>query len=232
MSGSLTPKDKKAAYARIASGEIDLVVGTHAVLQEGVSFHRLGLGIVDEQHRFGVKQRAVLRQKGENPHLLVMTATPIPRTLALTLYGDLSLSVIDEMPPGRHPVKTISVMDSRRSEIYSVIRKEIVAGRQAYIVYPLVEESEKSDLQAATVAAEQLQEISNMINLRFGPNTWREIMEERARRIQEAREAQKQAKKAKAKANKELMAELKMIMLVLGGLLIAFAAIGAAIYYS
>ncbi len=157
LSGSLTPKEKKAAYARIASGEIDLVVGTHAVLQEGVTFHRLGLGIVDEQHRFGVKQRAVLRQKGENPHLLVMTATPIPRTLALTLYGDLSLSVIDEMPPGRHPVKTSAITEHRRNEVYSLVRKELESYRQAYIVYPLVEESEKSDLQAATVAAEQLQ---------------------------------------------------------------------------
>jgi ATP-dependent DNA helicase RecG len=157
LSGSLTPKEKKSVYARIESGEIDLVVGTHAVLQAGVKFHRLGLGIVDEQHRFGVKQRAVLKQKGENPHLLVMTATPIPRTLALTLYGDLSLSVIDEMPPGRHPVQTSAVMENRRADVYDAVRQELRNGRQAYIVYPLVEESEKSDLKAATVGAEQLQ---------------------------------------------------------------------------
>jgi ATP-dependent DNA helicase RecG len=157
LSGSLKPSEKREVYARIELGEIDLVVGTHAVLQQGVTFHRLGLGIVDEQHRFGVKQRAVLRQKGEHPHLLVMTATPIPRTLALTLYGDLSLSVIDEMPPGRHPVQTSAVMENRRADVYNAIRQELKAGRQTYIVYPLVEESEKSDLKAATVAAEQLQ---------------------------------------------------------------------------
>ncbi len=156
LSGSLPPVEKKTVYERIASGEIDLVVGTHAVLQQGVIFHRLGLGIVDEQHRFGVKQRAVLKQKGENPHLLVMTATPIPRTLALTLYGDLSLSVIDELPPGRQTVQTTAVMENRRADVYSAVRHELMAGRQAYIVYPLVDESEKSDLQAATVGAQQL----------------------------------------------------------------------------
>jgi ATP-dependent DNA helicase RecG len=157
LSGSLTAAEKKVAYTRIQTGEIDLVVGTHAVLQQGVLFHRLGLGIVDEQHRFGVKQRAVLKQKGKNPHLLVMTATPIPRTLALTLYGDLSLSILDEMPPGRTPVQTSAVTENRRADVYSAVRQELDYGRQAYIVYPLVEESEKSDLQAATVAAEQLQ---------------------------------------------------------------------------
>ncbi|MBE0597987.1 MAG: DNA helicase RecG, partial [Desulfuromonadales bacterium] len=117
----------------------------------------LGLGIIDEQHRFGVRQRGVLRKKGDNPHILVMTATPIPRTLSLTLYGDLALSVIDEMPPGRTPVATRVVPERGRERAYQAIRRELAAGHQAYIVYPLVEESEKSDLQAATEGAALLQ---------------------------------------------------------------------------
>lgn len=156
LSGSLSAKDKNDAYARIRAGEVDLVVGTHAVLQEGVEFKHLGLGIIDEQHRFGVLQRGVLRRKGENPDILVMTATPIPRTLSLTLYGDLALSVIDELPPGRTPIKTRVMGENRREEAYRLIKNELVKGRQAYIVYPLVEESEKSELLAATAAAETL----------------------------------------------------------------------------
>jgi ATP-dependent DNA helicase RecG len=140
----------------IAAGEADLVVGTHAVLQEGVVFHRLGLGIIDEQHRFGVRQRGVLKHKGQHPDILVMTATPIPRTLSLTLYGDLAVSVIDQLPPGRKPVTTRLYRENSRFKAYSLIRDELGKGRQAYIVYPLVEESEKSDLQAATEAAERI----------------------------------------------------------------------------
>jgi ATP-dependent DNA helicase RecG len=136
-----------------------MVVGTHAVLQEGVEFHNLGLGVVDEQHRFGVRQRGVLRKKGRHPDILVMTATPIPRSLALTVYGDLSLSVIDQLPPGRLPVKTRIVPTGNRQRAYDRIRAEVAAGRQAYIVYPLVEESEKSDLLAASEGAAHLQEM-------------------------------------------------------------------------
>ncbi|MDO3379960.1 ATP-dependent DNA helicase RecG [Geoalkalibacter halelectricus] len=157
LSGSLSSKEKSALHEKIRAGEVDLVVGTHAVLQQGVAFQRLGLGIIDEQHRFGVLQRGLLRHKGENPDILVMTATPIPRTLSLTLYGDLALSVIDELPPGRTPVKTRVLSESRREEGYRLIKKEIEKGRQAYIVYPLVEESEKSELQAASAAAQALQ---------------------------------------------------------------------------
>ncbi len=156
LRGKMPVAEKRATLARIKSGEVDLVVGTHAVLQEGVEFRLLGLGIIDEQHRFGVRQRAVLRGKGENPHILVMTATPIPRTLSLTLYGDLALSVIDEMPPGRTPVETMVAAEAQRGRVYSRLQQEITRGRQAYIVYPLVEESEKSDLLAATEGAEQL----------------------------------------------------------------------------
>jgi ATP-dependent DNA helicase RecG len=156
LSGSMKGKEKKEVLEQVRDGEIHMIVGTHAVLQEGVEFHRLGLGIVDEQHRFGVRQRGVLRRKGENPHILVMTATPIPRTLSLTLYGDLALSVIDEMPPGRTPVRTRVVTENQRSRVYTFIRSELDAGRQAYIVYPLVEESEKSDLLAASEGAELL----------------------------------------------------------------------------
>ncbi len=156
LRGKMPAAEKRQILEGLREGQINLVVGTHAVLQEGVEFKALGLGIVDEQHRFGVRQRAVLREKGTNPHILVMTATPIPRTLSLTLYGDLALSVIDEMPPGRTPVETIVVSDAQRGRVYSRLRQEIEKGNQAFIVYPLVEESEKSDLLAATEGAEKL----------------------------------------------------------------------------
>lgn len=154
--GGMGAKTKRELLVEIGEGRIDLVIGTHAVLQDGVEFRNLGLGIVDEQHRFGVRQRSLLKRKGANPDILVMTATPIPRTLSMTLYGDLDVSVIDELPPGRKPVLTALHRDSQRRKVYERIRKELNQGRQAYIVYPLVEESEKSDLQAATVAADHL----------------------------------------------------------------------------
>jgi ATP-dependent DNA helicase RecG len=156
LRGKMPAAEKRELVESLRAGEIHLVVGTHAVLQEGVEFKKLGLGIIDEQHRFGVRQRAVLRGKGSNPHILVMTATPIPRTLSLTVYGDLALSVIDEMPPGRTPVETVVASEAQRGRVYSRLRQEIEQGNQAYIVYPLVEESEKSDLLAATEGAEQL----------------------------------------------------------------------------
>jgi ATP-dependent DNA helicase RecG len=156
LTGSMTARIKKESQQKIADGSVDLVVGTHAVLQDGVEFRRLGLGIVDEQHRFGVKQRAVLKRKGENPHILVMTATPIPRTLAMTVFGDLSLSVIDQLPPGRTPVKTVMISEGQKSKAYQKIREQVAKGLQAYIVYPLVEESEKSDLLAACAAFENM----------------------------------------------------------------------------
>lgn len=156
LRGKMPTAEKRQLLDELRTGQINLVVGTHAVLQEGVEFERLGLGIIDEQHRFGVRQRAVLRDKGTHPHILVMTATPIPRTLSLTVYGDLSLSVIDEMPPGRTPVETVVASDAQRGRIYSRLRQEIDKGHQAYIVYPLVEETEKSDLLAATEGAEKL----------------------------------------------------------------------------
>ncbi|MDT8440782.1 MAG: ATP-dependent DNA helicase RecG [Desulfuromonadales bacterium] len=156
LRSKMTAADKRQVLDGVASGAVQLVVGTHAVLQEGVTFARLGLGIIDEQHRFGVRQRAVLRDKGESPHMLVMTATPIPRTLSLTVYGDLSLSVIDELPPGRSPVRTLVVPEGRRQIVDQLLREEIEQGRQVYVVYPLIEESEKLDLQAATEGAAQL----------------------------------------------------------------------------
>lgn len=157
MTAGMKGKRKSEALAQIAAGTAHIVVGTHAVIQEKVDFARLGLGIIDEQHRFGVLQRGILKKKGINPDILVMTATPIPRTLAMTLFGDLSLSVIDELPPGRTPVETRIAFESRRSEVYSMIRSEVSNGHQAYIIYPLVEETEKSDLKAATQMAEHLE---------------------------------------------------------------------------
>jgi ATP-dependent DNA helicase RecG len=158
LSGSTSLAEKKQILAEVADGRIHMVVGTHAVLQEGVEFGNLGLGVIDEQHRFGVRQRGILRKKGRHPDILVMTATPIPRSLALTVYGDLALSVIDQLPPGRTPVRTRIVPVRDRRPAYDIIRSEVAAGRQAYIVYPLVEESEKSDLLAASEGAAYLQE--------------------------------------------------------------------------
>jgi len=149
-------KEREAALAATASGAAPVVVGTHALIQEAVAFHRLGLAVVDEQHRFGVLQRAALRAKGQHPDVLVMTATPIPRTLALTLYGDLDVSVLDELPPGRQRITTAWRSEAKRGEIYAFIRKELDQGRQVYVVYPLVEETEASDLRAATKMAEHL----------------------------------------------------------------------------
>ncbi len=157
LTSSQKGKEREALLAQVARGEARIVIGTHAVIQEKVEFHRLGLGIIDEQHRFGVLQRGILKKKGENPDILVMTATPIPRTLAMTVFGDLSLSVIDELPPGRTPIKTRIFAESRRRQVYGQIRDEVSQGRQAYIVCPLVDESEKSELKAATQLAEELQ---------------------------------------------------------------------------
>jgi ATP-dependent DNA helicase RecG len=157
ITAGLKGKAKKEALERIADGRARIVIGTHAVIQDKVEFSRLGLGIIDEQHRFGVLQRGVLKKKGVNPDILVMTATPIPRTLAMTLFGDLDLSVINEMPPGRIPIVTKVFFESRRAQLYDMMRGEVGLGRQVYVIYPLVEESEKLDLKAAAQMAEHLQ---------------------------------------------------------------------------
>ncbi len=144
LTGSVKGKKRAAVLQSLLNGEINILVGTHAVIEDNVIFHKLGLVVIDEQHRFGVEQRAKLWQKNEiPPHVLVMTATPIPRTLAMTLYGDLDVSIIDELPPGRKPIKTIHRFDSHREQIYSMMRHELSLGRQIYIVYPLIQEKEK-----------------------------------------------------------------------------------------
>ena len=158
LTGTTPAKKRRETQAELAGGSLHLVVGTHALVEEPVEFRELGLAIIDEQHRFGVMQRAALRAKGMHPDILVMTATPIPRTLALTTYGDLDVSVMREMPPGRKPIKTIAKPESRRDEIYEFMRKELDLGRQAYVIYPLVEESAKVDLRAATEMADHLQQ--------------------------------------------------------------------------
>ncbi len=151
------PKARKEEIReRIGKGETKVVIGTHALIEEGVSFRNLGLAVIDEQHKFGVVQRASLRGKGSSPHLLVMTATPIPRSLALTVYGDLDISILDEFPPGRRRVKTGWRDERARGKVYSFLRDKIREGRQAYVICPLVEESEKLDLKAATKMAEHL----------------------------------------------------------------------------
>jgi ATP-dependent DNA helicase RecG len=156
LTGSVPAASRKHLARQIGAGQVDLVVGTHALVQESTGFHALGLAIIDEQHRFGVLQRATLREKGLRPDMLVMTATPIPRTLALTTYGDLDVSSIRELPPGRQPILTIAKPGSRRDEIHGFVRSELEQGRQAYVVYPIIEESEKVDLRAATEMADTL----------------------------------------------------------------------------
>ena len=157
LTGKTRAKPKREILEKLASGYTSLCIGTHALIQESVQFKKLGFVIVDEQHRFGVHQRGLLKEKGKHPHFLVMTATPIPRSLAMTLYGDLDVSVIDEMPKGRKPVVTKKTYTSRREKVWSFLESEIHKGRQAYIVYPLVEESEKIDLKNAVEEYEKLQ---------------------------------------------------------------------------
>lgn len=156
LTGSCSAREKQQIKKLIAEGLVRITIGTHALIQEGVNFSRLGLAIVDEQHRFGVRQRLELMRKGEQPDVLVMTATPIPRTLALTLYGDLEVSTIDQLPPGRRPVVTKHVPESAVQGVYSFVAQEIKAGRQGYVVYPVVEESETSAVKAAEKMYEHL----------------------------------------------------------------------------
>jgi ATP-dependent DNA helicase RecG len=178
LTGSLTKSEKDAIYDEIASGEVDIVIGTHALIQEGVEFKDLAFVVIDEQHRFGVGQRAALRQKGLSragagvsrgyaPHVLVMTATPIPRTLALTVYGDLDISVIDELPPGRQTIRTRKVLPRERERAYQFVRSQIEKGRQAFIICPLIEASDKIAAKAATEEYERLQK-EVFPNLRLG----------------------------------------------------------------
>ncbi|GAF76060.1 unnamed protein product, partial [marine sediment metagenome] len=149
---------KQELQQRIQDGSIDIAIGTHALIQKGVEFQRLSFAVVDEQHRFGVAQRSALRQKGFSPHVLVMTATPIPRTLALTLYGDLDLSVIDELPPGRQVIKTKWLQPGQRDSAYSFLHRQVADGRQAFIICPLVEESEAIQAKAAIAEYQRLSE--------------------------------------------------------------------------
>lgn len=156
LAGSLSKKEKECIYKEIAEGKIDLIIGTHALLEENVQFKNLGLVIIDEQHKFGVGHRALLPKKGVNPDVLIMTATPIPRTLAITLYGDLDISVINELPPGRLPVKTLYFTQGRIKEAYEIIKRELRLGRQAFIVYPVIEESYALDIEGAKKMYEAL----------------------------------------------------------------------------
>lgn len=187
LTGSLKKKEKEKALELIKSGEAKMVIGTHAVIQENVEFQKLGMVITDEQHRFGVRQRGTLSEKGENPHVLVMTATPIPRTLALILYGDLDISIIDHLPPGRQKIDTLSVNSSYHERIYSFIRKEVDRGRQVYIICPMIDENDKLDVQDVTTYTEKLKnEIFSDYSVecmhgKIKPQKKQEIMEEFAK---------------------------------------------------
>ncbi|HYF83157.1 MAG TPA: ATP-dependent DNA helicase RecG [Clostridia bacterium] len=158
LKGSMNAKEKESVLTALQLGDIDIVVGTHALIQNSVSFKKLGLVITDEQHRFGVRQRAVLSTKGDNPDMLVMTATPIPRTLSLIVYGDLDVSIIDEMPPGRKKVDTFFIDSAKKERLMNFVKKELDSGRQAYFVCPLVEESEKLELNSAVEYSEEIKE--------------------------------------------------------------------------
>ncbi|MCT7975390.1 ATP-dependent DNA helicase RecG [Laspinema olomoucense] len=159
LTGSTKTAKRKQILPQLETGELPVLVGTHALIQDPVNFHKLGLIVIDEQHRFGVGQRAKLQQKGEDPHVLTMTATPIPRTLALTLHGDLDVSQIDELPPGRQAIQTTIFSGKERTHAYDLIKREVVQGRQVYVVLPLVEESEKLDLKSAIEEYQRLQEV-------------------------------------------------------------------------
>lgn len=156
LTGSMRAAEKREMHRMIKDGEVQIVIGTHAMIQEAVQFDMLGLAVIDEQHRFGVLQRAAMKNLGHHPDILVMTATPIPRSLAMTVYGDLDVSVIDELPPGRTPIKTVVVGEDQRAGVYKGLEREIDLGRQIYVVYPLIEESEKLDLKAATAMYDEL----------------------------------------------------------------------------
>ena len=154
--GSLTPKQHRLAHEAIAAGEWDVAIGTHALITEGVEYKRLGLVVTDEQHRFGVRQRTLLSEKGQSPNVLVMSATPIPRTLSLILYGDLDISIVDELPPGRTPVRTRIVPESKREDMYGFLKQQVAEGRQVYVVCPLIEESEAVEALPAEAVYEDL----------------------------------------------------------------------------
>lgn len=181
LTGGLRKKERDAYYQGISDGTIQMIIGTHAVIQEKVSYYRLGMAITDEQHRFGVGQRAVLEQKGDNPHVLIMTATPIPRTLGLILYGDLDISIIDSLPPGRQRVDTFAVDSSHYEKLYVFIDKQIQAGRQVYIICPMIDEDDKQELKSAVAYSEKLKSIfSNRVveclHGKMKPNEKQDIM--------------------------------------------------------
>jgi len=166
LTGKMSAAEKRTAYQRIQNGEVHIVVGTHAVLQQKVLFHDLAVVITDEQHRFGVHQRAVIAEKGNAPHVMIMSATPIPRTLALLVYGDLDISVVDEMPPGRKPVQTQLVPERKRQDMYAYLGRQVAQGKQAYVVCPLVEASES--LERIRSAQDVFQELSSKLTVSVG----------------------------------------------------------------
>ena len=182
LTGSMTAKEKRLAKAEIESGSAQIIIGTHALIQEDVQYHRLALVVTDEQHRFGVRQRETLADKGITPHVLVMSATPIPRTLAIIVYGDLDISVVDEMPAHRLPIKNCVVDESYRPNAYRFMEKEVAAGHQVYIICPMVEESDELELENVTDYTEKLQKILPMIRIaclhgKMKPKEKNEIME-------------------------------------------------------
>ena len=174
MTSAMGSKEKKTVLENIREGTTHIAVGTHALIQKGVEFKNLGLAVIDEQHRFGVLQREAISKKGTYPHVLVMTATPIPRSLAMTLYGDMDVSVIDEMPPGRQPIQTKRYYASQRDKAYNFLKKEIGKGRQAYVVCPLIEESDTQDLKTVLEVYDDLRKRFPDVAVEIGRASCRE----------------------------------------------------------
>lgn len=175
LTGSTKTAKRRQIHGQLESGELPLLIGTHALIQDPVQFRNLGLVVIDEQHRFGVQQRAKLLSKGRSPHVLSMTATPIPRTLALTLHGDLDVSQIDELPPGRQPIQTTVLTGKQRPQAYELIKREVAQGRQAYVIFPLIEESEKLDVKAAIAEYEKFSE-KNLPQFQRWFITWKNVI--------------------------------------------------------
>lgn len=182
LTGSTKTKDRKVIHESLQSGAMQIIIGTHALIEDTVNFNKLGLVVIDEQHRFGVAQRAKLWQKNDliPPHILVMTATPIPRTLAMTVYGDLDVSIIDELPPGRKPIQTMHFYENRRNQLYNFLKQEIGKGRQVYIVYPLISESEKMDLKDLEKGFRQLSEVFPELKLSMVHGKMKPVIKESA----------------------------------------------------
>jgi hypothetical protein len=205
----MSAKEKRFTCDMIESGLADIIVGTHAVIQQGVTYKNLSLVIADEQHRFGVGQRAKLMAKGNNPHMLIMSATPIPRTLALILYGDLKISIIDELPPGRKPVKTYQTTEADRGRVYAFLEKNINEGSQIYVVCPLIEETESDDLKNAVDLKEKMQKEKELYDKQYEEEDWNNQLSQEQRKLDEIKQQMVNLSRDTSLSGKSKLEQLK-----------------------